>query len=535
MDRMLHSVNDATTVRHQGRAWQVIKAITNASERGRQTNSRNDVVIKAANGSVIIPPEAQAAELAEFYGVLYNEVNSVRAEALSTLPTIDSTSISAATPITVEEVHRALKLLKQKKAADPNGIRNEHLKYAGPVFTSVLVKFIMKGWSLGIPESFKVFDLIVSLPKKGDFAMPKNRRGIQIANKFYQIISSILAQRLRNGNEERLHESQAGFRLKPGCRDQRFSFQDIIDAAIERSKPLFVALIDIEKAFDSVDRPALLEIMRSAGVEEDLIDVADDLHSGTSARVRWRGHRSAEFSTSSGVQQGSAASNPEWNLVADVLTRQIQEAVEPHGGIQLFSKATSRTLTLGSTPLPDSVIVKILMLLLADDIASFSKDEAELDFLLQRINSICNRWGLKVSIDKTNILVIAGSDRPLDPHISINGEEIKVVENAKYLGSWYSNDGSIEKEINVRVGAAWGAVRKLGTVLRSRKVSIKAKLRLYHSLVIPILTYGAESWPLTAALTAKLEHFHQCQLRAILGISWRDIIVWYHTRRFMNG
>ncbi|KAL4551777.1 hypothetical protein Ndes2526B_g06043 [Nannochloris sp. 'desiccata'] len=365
--------------------------------------------------------------------------------------------------------------------------------------------------------------------------MPKNRRGIQIANKFYQIISSILAQRLRNGNEERLHESQAGFRLKPGCRDQRFSFQDIIDAAIERSKPLFVALIDIEKAFDSVDRPALLEIMRSAGVEEDLIDVADDLHSGTSARVRWRGHRSAEFSTSSGVQQGSAASNPEWNLVADVLTRQIQEAVEPHGGIQLFSKATSRTLTLGSTPLPDSVIVKILMLLLADDIASFSKDEAELDFLLQRINSICNRWGLKVSIDKTNILVIAGSDRPLDPHISINGEEIKVVENAKYLGSWYSNDGSIEKEINVRVGAAWGAVRKLGTVLRSRKVSIKAKLRLYHSLVIPILTYGAESWPLTAALTAKLEHFHQCQLRAILGISWRDIIVWYHTRRFMNG
>ncbi|KAG7674209.1 putative uncharacterized transposon-derived protein F52C9.6 [Nannochloris sp. 'desiccata'] len=157
-------------------------------------------------------------------------------------------------------------------------------------------------------------------------------------------------------------------------------------------------------------------------------------------------------------------------------------------------------------------------------IASFSKNEAELDFLLQRINEVCTRWGLKVSIAKTNILVIAGGERPPDPRVSLNGEEIKVVEHAKYLGSWYSNNGSIEKEINVRVGAAWGAGRKLGPILRAKKVSIKSKVHMYQSLVLPILTYGAESWPLTTALTAKLEHYHQCQLRAILGLSWRDMV-----------
>ncbi|KAG7674157.1 hypothetical protein KSW81_005993 [Nannochloris sp. 'desiccata'] len=244
------------------------------------------------------------------------------------------------------------------------------------------------------------------------------------------------------------------------------------------------------------------------------------------ARPRARGEATAipVAADNAGVQQGSAASNPEWNLVADVLTRQIQEAVEPNGGIQLYSKATSRSLTLGSAPLPDSIIIKVLMLLLADDIASFSKNEAELDFLLQRINEVYTRWGLKVSIAKTNILVIASGERPPDPRVSLNGEEIKVVEHAKYLGSWYSNNGSIEKEINVRVGAAWGAGRKLGPILRAKKVSIKSKVHMYQSLVLPILTYGAESWPLTTALTAKLEPYHQCQLRAILGLSWRDMV-----------
>jgi hypothetical protein len=145
-------------------------------------------------------------------------------------------------------------------------------------------------------------------------------------------------------------------------------------------------------------------------------------------------------------------------LVADTPTRQIHAAVEPNGGIQLYSKATSRTLTLGTAPLPDSILVRILMLLLADDIAAFAESEEKLDFLLQQIHQICSRWGLKVSIARTPSLIItgAGKERPPNPHISVNSQEIAVVEDAKYLGSWYSNTSSIDKEINDRIGAALG-------------------------------------------------------------------------------
>jgi hypothetical protein len=97
---------------------------------------------------------------------------------------------------------------------------------------------------------------------------------------------------------------------------------------------------------------------------------------------------------------------------------------------------------------------------LADDIVVFAKSEVELDFLLQQMNAICTRWGFKISISKTNILVVARGARPTDPKIRLNEDEIPVVTDAKYLGSWYSNNGSIEKEINVRIGAAWVPLAK---------------------------------------------------------------------------
>ena len=420
---------------------------------------------------------------------------------------MDSSQIPASTPVTEEDVLLVLKKLKSNKAPGPNEIRNEHLKYAGPAFTQVLVQCALNSWKNGLPTACKIFDL-VSLPKKGNTALPQNRRGIQIADKLYQIISAILARELRNGNEERLSEVQAGYRLKRGCRDQRFSFQMIIDTAMQlHEKPLFVALIDLEKAFDRVDRAALLEIMRSAGVENDLIAAANDLHTGTHAQVRWRGHRSDAFPTTWGVQQGSAASNPEWNLVADVLTRQIQEAVGPAVGITLYLPSTARTLFIGRGPLSTDLIVQVLMLLLADDIAVFAESADAIDHFLQMMNEVCTRWGFTISINKTHIMVVTGGDRPANPSVRITGQEIAVVEAAKYLVSWYTETNSLDKELNVRVGASYGAAKNLTRILQSRNVQLPKKLKVYNGLVLPILLYGAESWPYLLLKLPNWRHF----------------------------
>jgi len=67
---------------------------------------------------------------------------------------------------------------------------------------------------------------------------------------------------------------------------------------------LHVAHIDIKEAFDSVDRYALWKALRSHGALPFLIQLIEDLHAGTTSRIRVGGQLSETFETTSGVRQG---------------------------------------------------------------------------------------------------------------------------------------------------------------------------------------------------------------------------------------
>lgn len=120
-------------------------------------------------------------------------------------------------------------------------------------------------------------------------------------------------------NEDLLLEYQCEFRLGRGYTDQRFTLQLLIDQSNERSHPLYSAFVDLEKAFDRVDRSVLGDIMRSYGYDDTTIAKAMDLHDGTTAKVKWGGKSSEPVPTSWGVQQGAPVSNPLWNLYADLI------------------------------------------------------------------------------------------------------------------------------------------------------------------------------------------------------------------------
>ena len=66
-----------------------------------------------------------------------------------------------------------------------------------------------------------------------------------------------------------------------------------------------------------------------------------------------------------------------------------------------------------------------------------------------------------------------------------------------YLGITISNDGGCDREITIRLGKANSAFGRLGRVRASKSISTKVKVRLYVSLVLAVLLYGAETWPMT--------------------------------------
>ena len=85
----------------------------------------------------------------------------------------------------------------------------------------------------------------------------------------------------------------------------------------------------------------------------------------------------------------------------------------------------------------------------------------------------------------------------------------------KYLGSYV---GSSEKDINIRIGLAWGAFNKLRSLLTSKTLSNQLKLRLFNAACISVLLYGCECWLLNASSTKKLDVFARTCYRLILNI-----------------
>ncbi len=115
------------------------------------------------------------------------------------------------------------------------------------------------------------------------------------------------------------------------------------------------------------------------------------------------------------------------------------------------------------------------------------------------------------------------SPQPTAPRpISLRGHELPYVQHFRYLGSYFSADCSLDKEINWRLTAAGAPFQRATKLWRSREISTRTKTRIYGSLVLSVLLYGAESWPITPPQLQRLEVFHRRCLRSILEVRRRD-------------
>ena len=68
-------------------------------------------------------------------------------------------------------------------------------------------------------------------------------------------------------NTQYLAESQYGFRKNRSTTDQMLSLELLSQIQMKRNQELHVILIDLQKAFDSVKRETLFEILEETGVE----------------------------------------------------------------------------------------------------------------------------------------------------------------------------------------------------------------------------------------------------------------------------
>ena len=114
--------------------------------------------------------------------------------------------------------------------------------------------------------------------------------------------------------------------------------------------------------------------------------------------------------------------------------------------------------------------------------------------LFMKVKEESEKVGLKLNIYKTKIMASS-------PIISwqIDGETIETVTDFIFLGSKVTADGDYSHEIKRPLLLGRKTMTNLDSILKSRDISLPAKVHTVKAMVIPVVMYGCESWTIKKA------------------------------------
>jgi len=104
--------------------------------------------------------------------------------------------------------------------------------------------------------------------------------------------------------------------------------------------------------------------------------------------------------------------------------------------------------------------------------------------------------------------------------VMTGSEEVEDVEEFVYLGATVTKEDGGTEDINKRLSKAQRAFFNFRKIWNTRNIGRNTKIKMFKTLVRPVLLYGCEAWKLTAAEEKKLDRFQFTCLKRILRIWW---------------
>ena len=102
----------------------------------------------------------------------------------------------------------------------------------------------------------------------------------------------------------------------------------------------------------------------------------------------------------------------------------------------------------------------------------------------------------------------------------IDGKTVKTVADFIFLGSKITADGDCTHEIKRCLLLGRKVMINLGTILKSRDITLPTKVHLVKAMVFPVVMYGCESWTVKKAEHRRINAFALWCLRRLLRVPW---------------
>ena len=102
----------------------------------------------------------------------------------------------------------------------------------------------------------------------------------------------------------------------------------------------------------------------------------------------------------------------------------------------------------------------------------------------------------------------------------IDGKTMETVTDLIFLGSKITADGDCSHEIKRRLLLKRKAMMNLGSILKSRAITVPTKVCLVKAMVFPVVTYGCESWIIQKAESQRIDAFELWCWKRLLRGPW---------------
>eukprot|EP00760_Papus_ankaliazontas_P013073 PhM_4_TR15644/c0_g1_i2/m.6830 len=222
---------------------------------------------------------------------------------------------------TMHEFEAAIATMKGHTSPGPDGVPIEAFRC--PAVRAHALNIINNTLdSPHLPHDLTAGSLVPLYKRKGSTSDPANYRPIVLLPVLTKIIHKMILLRLRASVDDHLLQHQCAYREGHSTQMHILALADLVERACHSSEPLYAVFTDFSKAFDSIDRHHLLQLLRAWGMPLRLVSYLDRAHAQQRLHLRFDGTTvESPIAPAVGVMQGDTLAPYLFILVVDQILR----------------------------------------------------------------------------------------------------------------------------------------------------------------------------------------------------------------------
>jgi hypothetical protein len=391
-------------------------------------------------------------------------------------------------PIEASEVQTQLLSMQNDSAPGADEVHVLALKHCASTRMDILLLLLNACMNQqNVPDVWKT-GIRVLIQKPGrDPLVLNNLRPITLSSVLSRLLSKILVCRLKKRMLSVLHPGQAGF--LPGrstdCVYQtvRHVLEDAKAVHMSRDAEqslVFLVLVDLVKAYDAVEKWALLAALRRLKMPPAFINLVDAMHTNYRVRIRTSFGLSDSFVQERGVLQGDPLACLLFLIYFDVLICGVESLCTTDTSYANECAYVFRQFDGKRVP-----SVKAAALGYADDAVMLSMSERGCRAQLQVVRRFESLMAAEMSVPKTVIVTNSTSDAP----ILYNGSPLQVIRNKKAPFTVLGNQLTLSLNWSHQWSSLIRTINMWSRRVAGQKLSSDQIRYVINSIIMPSLLY----------------------------------------------